>query len=128
MNQYGKTAILATDLYRNRQVNSPQEAWGKALAEIDDKDCPRCAYIDLCNQGFIRDIPHNADVKHGKNGNYAIIAINLLQNQPTLANNISALWREVLKKAEIKSKAHNQQMDVVVALWNNGDIEKHLQN
>ena len=42
-----------------------------------------------------------------------------LRRNPTLADDSEALWQQVMEGNE---KQHNQQMNVVIGLWKNGDL------
>lgn len=128
MPQYGEAAIKATALCRNRKVKSPVGEWKKAISMItqskssQEKICPRSAYLGLCENGMVRGIPLGQYLKPGRNLNkeYAISAVNIIKKKPHLTNNKRALWEKVLNGEQ---KAPNNQMDVVIALWKNGDIK-----
>lgn len=59
MGKYGDAAIKATKLYCDRSVPSPNSAWEKAVREVfestssQQKGCPRCAYLGLCEEGEV---------------------------------------------------------------------------
>jgi hypothetical protein len=55
-----------------------------------------------------------------KNAMYARRARMLLQPYPELADDKVSLWRRACVST---TKAHNGQMDVVVALWRSGVLE-----
>ena len=66
-----------------------------------------------------------------RNKIYALAGVALLREVPDLCNNKSRMWRIVremwrIMRAEAEQmktpKNHNNQMDVVVALWKNRDI------
>ena len=126
--KYGEAAIKATKFYRmDGETTSPRCAWEKAVKEVfpnrktsQSKSCPRDAYVGLCQEGLVRDIPARDYTASIKSKSYAICAVDILKLKPHLTQNTGVLWREVLKRqAEDLEKTHNQQMDVVVALWLN---------
>lgn len=124
MGSYGDAALLATDLAASGKVRSPTEAWSKAVqtefqnsASLQKKGCPKGAFLGLCEEEFITGIPPGAYTRSIKNKRYAIDACHLLRQDPSLAADPNRLWTSVLYGTR---KVHNQQMDVVLALWNAG--------
>jgi hypothetical protein len=79
------------------------------------KGCPRGAFLGLCEEGLVKGIPAGHYTASRDNKDYAVRAAGLLtegkQNWST-----SSLWRAV---ADDPEKAHNGQIDIVLALWNN---------
>ena len=57
------------------------------------------------------------------NKRYAIAGVDLLRNEPDLCGNVKEMWRRIMCNEQDKDKKHNEQMDVVAALWKNGDIK-----
>lgn len=49
-----------------------------------------------------------------------LVAQELINDDPSLSNNSKVLWNKVQNGAE---KKHNSQMDVILALWNEGLID-----
>jgi len=68
-------------------------------------------------EGLVSGFPRGHYTQSRKNKDYAIRALSLLKQRKNLANDLEGLWRTVMKG---EKKKHNSQMDVVVALWNNG--------
>lgn len=125
-NKYGEAPIQATKLYTSKLVNSPQGAWERATNNIfgegtssQRKGCPKDAFLGLCEEGLVKGIPRGKYTNSIKNKDYAVRAVAILKNNPSLASNTIALWKCVLRGID---KQHNSQMDVVTALWNNGLI------
>jgi hypothetical protein len=125
MSEYGKAAVRAVGLYTTGLVQSPQDAWSEATAEIfgrgtssQVKGCPKGAFLGLCEEGLIRGIPGGRYTRSKKNKKYAVQAVVVLKQNPILVADPACLWSEVMRE----SKVHNHQMDVVVSLWNNGLI------
>ncbi|MCL4424164.1 MAG: hypothetical protein M1299_07475 [Firmicutes bacterium] len=119
MGKYGEAAIMATKLAQ-RGVD-PREAWDIATTEIfgrgsaaQDKGCPRGAYLGLCEEGLVKGVVPGKYTNSIKNKNYAIRALEALKREPALSKNQLALWDEVTGGG----KVHNQQIDVVISLWN----------
>lgn len=123
-NKYGKAAFDAVKIIHEDPNTNPVIAWGTALAkycqvnsESWKKSCPRGTFLGLCEEGRIIDIPAGNYTESIKNKNYGLRALELLKRNPFLANNKSLLWSKVLEPELI---APNDQMDIVVALWNEG--------
>ena len=82
------------------------------------KGCPRGAFLGLCEEGMVKGIPPGQYASSKENKAYAVRAATLLA-EGTQSWSISALWQAVTNDP---GKAHNSQMDVVMALWKNGLI------
>lgn len=127
MGKYGDTAVRAAGLLQNG-YKSAEEAWRAVAAEMFPntrhgraKTCPREAFLGLCQAGLIRGVSAAscAEARSDLNRGYAREAVRLLAADPKLAQGTSpALWRRVMKELGIDRKVHNQQMDVVLTLWN----------
>jgi hypothetical protein len=139
MGGFGKAAVMAATLVKlvkNSGGNlSPVDAWNREIRckhlglapSTQEKPCPRDAFLGLCEDGEVIGVPSGhyinpADIaKFGNNKAYALKAVELLRKDPSKANNKSALWREARGNT---SKGHQEQMDVVVALWTQGFITR----
>lgn len=126
MNSYGKAAIRAVLLFTSGVVDSPLDGWEKATTEIfgkgtssQKKPCPRCAFLGLCEDGLVKGIPVGRYINGSKNKNYALSAVAILKRNLEFTTYKHSLWNDVLVGKPI---IHNNQMDVVVALWNEGLI------
>lgn len=121
VNKYGQTAIMAVTLYANEKKEA-KIAWGKASDEVfesvsaRDKSCPRNAFLGLCEEGLVKDILPNKYTRSIKNKEYALRAVELLKKEPRYKDNINELWVRIVGD----DKKHNSQMDVVIALYNEG--------
>ena len=120
-NKFGLAAIDAVKFIQNGIITNPIDAWNRALLNYFDrnsssyeKGCPRNAFLGLCEEGKIIGISSGSYTKSKKNKAYAIKAIKLLRNDPSLAEKTKVLWDMVVNWS---GKAHNSQMDIVVALW-----------
>jgi hypothetical protein len=98
MNKYGKAAVRAVKMYREKRVASPQEAWEKATVELfgsgtpsQIKSCPKDAFLGLCQDGRIEGIPRGEYTRSKKNKDYAITAVELLDKRPELASAVGRL-------------------------------------
>ena len=123
MGKYGEAAVQAVTLFREGAKTDIAEAWETAVARIfpgstslQDKGCPKSAFLGLCSDGVLVDIPAGDYCWSNKNKEYAIKAVDALKANRFLVNQPELLWRKVAGP----SKSHNHQMDVVVALWNAG--------
>lgn len=126
MNKYGEAAIKAVELFESGTNMDPRDAWELIANDLfaDSpscrvKGCPKSAFLGLCEEGLVRGIPKGSYTRSQKNKSYALKAIELLKESPDLSSNPNKLWKEIISEP----KAHNSQMDVVVALWKNGLIE-----
>lgn len=127
MGSYGKAALKAVKLHTSGKAKSPSDAWEKATIKMfgqgtssQKKGCPRNAFLGLCEEGLVKGIPSGNYTMSKKNKEYAIKAVKILQGAPKLSSNSKTLWNKVIKGGQ---KVHNQQMDIVIALWNNNLIE-----
>ena len=130
MSKYGKAACLATQKVRNG--SSPKDAWEDSVKAIfpeqapsRNKSCPRCAFLGLAGAGLIIGVPPGNYTRSRDNARYAVNAAYLLRECPRLYIKANILWRCIMSNEENTEKAHNNQMDVVMALWKNDYIE-HL--
>jgi uncharacterized protein DUF6979 len=123
MGIYGRAAVQATLYFLQSKAPSPGMAWQAAITlfstsvESRRKCCPRDAYLGLCEAGVIKGIPEG---KYGapmnsKNARYAVEAYRILQSEPGLCGDKRALWARVKGPS-----SENNQMDVVLSLWNRG--------
>jgi hypothetical protein len=108
---------------------SPKEAWENAVqVVIKSKDsrkkgCPKETFLSLCAEGLVEGIPKGNYTNSKVNRHYALKAIQVLKDNPENEYSKLDLWNEVIRELEVKGdKVHNQQMDVVLALWNNNLI------
>lgn len=129
MSKYGDVARLAARGARGG--TAPQQAWEEAAEAMfphqgpsRDKSCPRCAFLGLAEDGLIVGVPSGAYTGSELTKRYAIRSVDLLRQKPHLADEPSELWRRVVCTVvgERNKIHHNNQMDVVTALWSNGDI------
>ncbi|PKV51895.1 hypothetical protein ATE84_3995 [Aquimarina sp. MAR_2010_214] len=126
MNKYGTAAINAA-----KKSQNPIESWKTATKknfnskDSQDKSCPKNAFLGLCEAGLIKNIKAGSYFKTSKpnvNKQYAITAVKILKRTPTISR--KELWKQVKIELLIEKKDHNSQMDVVLALWNEGLIVK----
>jgi hypothetical protein len=127
MTKYGRSAIDAVRFIRKGTVQSPQKAWNKATTAIFGegtssqlKGCPKGAFLGLCQEGLIEGIPPGKYTQSEKNKRYAVLSVEAIKSNPDLASDKHALWTLILVQ---EIKAHNQQLDVVTALWRAGLIK-----
>jgi hypothetical protein len=125
LGKYGDAALRTIEIIKESVVNDPMIAWNQATTEIfgkgtsgQMKGCPKNAFIGLCEAGLVKGVRFDRN-SQSKNKGYAINAIHLLKEDPSLVNDTNKLWNKVLKG---ETKVHNAQMDVVIALWKNNYI------
>ncbi|MGI4855272.1 MAG: DUF6979 family protein, partial [Janthinobacterium lividum] len=117
-NKYGEAALLAAG-HEFVASADPESRWRSAMDRVyptsatsRKKDSPRGAFLGLCEEGLVRNIPAGRYTASKDNKVYAVKAAELLK-QGMQKPNVTDLWRAVASP----EKAHNSQMDVVLALW-----------
>ncbi|QXP65785.1 hypothetical protein [Polaribacter sp. AHE13PA] len=124
MNKYGQTAIKAVKNYKRSY--SITEVYIRAAKEIfetkssQEKGCPKGTFLGLCEAGLVKGIPKGTYTKSIKNKEYALQAIEILKWADNKTYTPKELWAEL----NLGDKRSNSQMDVVLALWNEGLIVK----
>jgi hypothetical protein len=129
VSKYAEVAIRATELMRERACGSPPEAWRVAARELmpskpdaQAKGCPKGAYLGLCEKGIVVGISAGSYDAGEENKGYAIDAVRLLLRDPSLATaGPKVLWERVMRG---RNKKPNEQMEVVMALWTAGLIDR----
>ncbi len=114
---YRGASVYAVEL-----INSGEEpivAWKKATKKffpastnMQDKGCPKGAFLGLCNEGLIKGIPPGSYARATKNGCYAVKAVDILKQNRFLVSQLGMLWKKVAPTI-----SHNHQLEVVVGLW-----------
>lgn len=124
MTTYEEITLKAVELLP--EAESYEAAWLNAAkfcnksVSVQKKGCPKNAFLGLAESGLIKNISAKFNYQpESKNAEYAIKAVKLLKQEPCLAGNKKMLWKAVVAG---ESKAHNGQIDVVLALWNKGLI------
>lgn len=127
MNKYGQAAIMAVKLITDKKMIDPIIAWDESTTKIfgrgtssQSKGCPRGAFLGLCEEGLVVGIPPGDYTKSKHNKLYSVEAVKILKFNDDYDISPSQLWKKVIQNG---NKAHNSQMDVVLALWANGLIE-----
>ena len=122
---YRDAAVLAVELISSGNCAKPAAAWHQATsklfpssASLRNKGCPKGAFLGLCNEGLVVGVDSGNYSKSSKNGEYAIDAVKVLRKNKFLASQPDLLWKKVAGNA----KTQNNQMDVVIALWEAGLI------
>lgn len=123
MNKYGQAAIMAVKLINTKRADSPRTAWEMATTELlgngtssQSKVCPRNTFLALCETGKVKGVEPGAYTRSKRNKEYALEALELLADNPSLSNDPNKLWSIIQNGVK---KSYNSQMDVVVALWIN---------
>ena len=125
MGNFGETAVRAVELYVREGHLSPRTAWDQAAAELlrttsmREKGCPRATFLSLCQEGLVPGIPPGSYTTAHENRDHAIEAVRRLSADETLgAEGPRRLWKLIAGE-----KCHNEQMDVVLALWKHGLVQ-----
>lgn len=123
MNSYGQVAVIAARRLSGSPSTDAEWAWTRAAREVFpkgsssiEKGCPRGAFLGLCKRGAIVGVSGYYALPDTKNGDYACRAWHALKLDPALADDAAALWNAVHADAQNQ----NGQMDVVIALWEEG--------
>ena len=128
MPNFGDAAIVAARTLGKNPGMDPGVAWAKATAStfpnsmsLQVKSCPKGAFLGLCEEGLVEGVLPGAYTRSQSNKQYAVNAVGRLRQFPGAASDRTSLWRA---SANDQRKAHNGQMDVVVALWQAGLIRR----
>ncbi|MFX0203772.1 MAG: DUF6979 family protein [Candidatus Hodarchaeota archaeon] len=123
MGNYGRVAIDAVALLMSGDVKDLRAAWKQAAVRVfptqlasRKKACPMDAFLGLCDEGLVKGVNPGRYTRSRKNKQYAIDALKKLRANPALAAHEQRLWNLILQG---KHKTYNQQMDVVISLWQN---------
>lgn len=115
---YGKIALNVVNCYQSGDLGLTWEQEAQIVFPDSEtaakKTCPKYAFLGLAEAGKIKGIPPGNYTKSKLNKQYALLALHNLKQVPELRDNKSELWR---RSCGSKFKTHNQQMDVVLALW-----------
>lgn len=122
MGKYGDAAIKAAELAAKSDTMSPRAAWETAVLDIfrdspssQKKSCPKDTFLTLCGLGAVKGVNPGRYTESTKGKSYAERGLKALRNNPMLSKDKMGLWAEASGDARI---AHNQQMDVLIALFN----------
>jgi hypothetical protein len=121
-NKYGLTALKSTENYKDS--SSLVGIWSTSAKEVfntkssQEKSCPKTTFLGLCEEGLVKGVPKGSYTKSVKNKEYALKAIAILKQNTQTTFTPKELW----DKLELGDKRSNSQMDVVLALWENGLI------
>jgi hypothetical protein len=128
---YTKSALSAVKIICENRVTPPL-AWEKAVMiefprsiSSQLKGCPRNTFLGLCENGYVKGVNSGNYTRSILNKKYGIMAINILSAKKNKKITPLELWKKVLKKLNADSeKRHNSQMNVVLALWDEGLINE----
>jgi hypothetical protein len=126
---YKKSAILAAKIASNNK-KSPKVAWEQAAKKEfpssksnQQKGCPKNTFLGLCEISCIKGIPAGNYTRSDSNKLYGIVALIILAANQNQLYTPAKLWKEVLTQLKLDAnKKPNSQMNVVLALWNEGYI------
>ena len=128
MPNFGDAPVLAAKVLGKNPGMDPSVAWARATAStfptsqsMQEKGCPKGAFLGLCEEGLVQGVPPGAYTRSQSNKQYAVNAVGRLRQSPAAAIDRAALWRVA---SNDPGKAHNGQMDVVLALWGAGLIRR----
>ena len=117
MTGYREASVYAVGLINSGE--EPAVAWKKATKKffpvstnLQDKSCPKGAFLGLCNAGLIKGVPPGSYTRATKNGSYAVKAVDILKQNRFLVSQLDMLWKKIAPTI-----SHNHQLEVVVGLW-----------
>lgn len=120
MGQLGRIAEHAVKRI-TQDALAPEEAWAVMAAELysgtpalQERGCGRSAFLRLCAAGVVREVTASDCADAKKDQDYALRALKILNEDPTLAHDQDTLWRLVTEGRTIR---HNGQMDVECTLF-----------
>jgi hypothetical protein len=126
MNQYGKAALKAVEIYKKGDLRNIVQAWKYAITKFtnsktsQEKGCPKYTFLGLCEEGLLAPIvPRKKYTDSDKNKTYGLRALEALRKKPELAESPAALWNSI----ETSAEKEEGQMGVVIALWSEGLIK-----
>ena len=100
MNGYGKSAVYAVNLIKSEKV-TPRAAWEMATKKFftpgsssQIKGCPRCAFLGICGEGFVKGVPSGKYTTSTKNKRYALDIFKELINSRKLCIGIFSFNRD----------------------------------
>ncbi|GLB51338.1 hypothetical protein NBRC110019_03770 [Neptunitalea chrysea] len=120
-NEYGEVAINVAKTKGNPEENWKAEVKKDFFDSISSqkKNCPKSAFLGLCEKGLVKGIPEGKYTRSIDNKAYAVKAIDILKSNTKTTYTPKELWEEL----NLGDKRPNSQMDVVLALWENGLIK-----
>ncbi len=123
-NRYGEAALMVARQAASAEID-PVVQWRNAMETLyptsvaaRKKRSPRGAFLGLCEEGLVAGISSGKYTESRENKDYAVRAVALL-GEAAQHWSTTTLWRAVTKDSE---QAHEQQMDIVLALWRNNLI------
>jgi hypothetical protein len=126
MSKYGEIAVKAANLSQQTGLK-PRVAWMNCAAEAypnsessQNKNCPRATFLGLAEEGLIKEIPPGDYVNSPDNKQHGLDAVEILRGDSSMAEDPKELWNSLPGV----DKAYNEQMHVVIALWEAGLIKK----
>jgi len=121
MGKFGNVAVAATRRLSSGTDIDPRDAWRSAAQlllgyspSMMRKNCPRSAYLGLCEVGLVTSAPRGRWISSDDNKLYALRAVRALRCDATWLERPMLLWRKV---SQSPSKTPNNQIDVVFELW-----------
>lgn len=127
---FSRVALNALERIKNIE-QSPIVAWNDAIKELKccEKGCPKSTFLGLCEDGLIQYVKSGKYISKSKSKNkiYALEAVKILNIEQIQKNEINPrfLWEKLQTNINQTTQTrikYNQQMDVVLALWDAGYI------
>lgn len=124
---YGEVALRAWSL-ASAGGTSPPAAWKQALEErfTEPKQlqnairhtCPKGAFLGLCQHGLVKGVKKGWYTNSTSSSSFALMTVALLREAPSLAHD-----KPALKARVFGGRTPNGEVDVVLALWENGIVQ-----
>ncbi|MCO7262021.1 DUF6979 family protein [Dickeya zeae] len=130
MGIYGETAVAVASAYDSSNKPDPKECWEYSIIQITSsresqkKGCPKSAFLGLCQDGYVKGIPKGDYLSpDSPNKKYAVAAAYLVLKEPDRKYSKAELWRNATKDCPGAAENQNGQMDVVLALKEDGLLQ-----
>lgn len=124
MVKFSQVAIKSIELIIKEKID-PRQAWQISAEEIFKespssiaKNCPRSAFLVLCQEGLINGVPKGNYTNATETKEYILNGLEFIKTDTTLANSPSKLWDKVVNE----NKVHNQRMHILCDLYKKGYI------
>jgi len=120
---YEKASLDAMKLIR--QGASPPQAWEQSVGHYTNsqsartKGCPRGAFLGLCQEGLVKDVPAQRYTASMASKNYAISTVMLLKQGSTNVENINEIESFVMPE---RQRGDQGEIRIACVLWKNGLI------
>lgn len=124
MGVFGNSAVESAKALAKNNKPDPVKVWEASVARFSvsessaKKGCPKNTFLSLLYAGKIKGLRFSAFWFSSTEREYALAACALLKEKPAYAARPTELWRIVCAACGKPNRNHQQEMDVVCALFN----------